>query len=362
MATQGIGAKLTENGLQISFEAWKDLIEQLENTKPNQNYIVACLSKFTQLTQVVPDLLKAENLDCFIGFPLKSRGNLLGILKLWVENSDTIVKEDLDIVSEVCDQLAIAIVQANLFQQVQNYTLELEARVAQRTAQLEEINQELKAFSYSISHDLRAPLRAIQGFATAIEEDYGEHLDDLGKEYTRRLVISAQQMERLIQDLLAYSRLSRAEIQIQTIDLSWVVASVIRQLEAEIAETQAQITVEQPLLSMLGNKTVLIQIVSNLLANAIKFVAPGVIPQVRIWTEVKGYNVRLWVEDNGIGIETPHQDRIFRVFERLHGNESYSGTGIGLAIIKKGMERLGGRFGLESNINQGSRFWIESKK
>ena len=362
LATQGMGNELADNPSQVSLETWQDLIEQLENTKPKQNYLVACLTKLPQLSQAVPYLLKTQDLDCFVGFPLRSRGNLLGILKLWVEDSNAVASEDLEIVAEVCDQLAIAIQQANLFQQVQNYSLELEARVAQRTAQLEEINQELKAFSYSISHDLKAPLRAIQGFATAIEEDYGEDLDDLGKEYTKRLVTSAQQMERLIQDLLAYSRLSRAEIQMQTIDLSLIVDSAINRLEPEIAQAQAKIAVDEPLAVMLGNKTVLMQIVSNLLSNAIKFVAPDAIPQVRIWTEADGDRVRLWIEDNGIGIETPHQDRIFRVFERLHGNEAYPGTGIGLAIVKKGMERLGGKFGIESNLDRGSRFWIEGRR
>ena len=361
LATQDIGTKLAENSSQDSLETWQDLIEQLENYDSDRDYIIACLSKLPQLSQVVPNLLEAENLDCFIGFPLRSRGNLLGILKLWVEDSEKIAREDLEIVGEVCSQLAIAIQQANLFQQVQNYSLELEARVAQRTAQLEEINQELKTFTYSISHDLKAPLRAIQGFATAIEEDYGENLDDLGKEYTRRLVTSAQQMEQLIQDLLAYSRLSSAEIQMQTIDMSRIVAEAIEQQDTEIMRTQAQITVDEPLANILGNKTVLMQIVSNLLSNAIKFVAADTIPQIHIWTEIKGDRVRLWIADNGIGIDPPHQDRIFRVFERLHGNEAYSGTGIGLAIVKKGMERLGGRFGVESSLNRGSRFWIEGK-
>ena len=347
---------------QISLPAWQDLIEQLEKSDPDQDYIVACLSKLPQLAQVVPNLLEADNLDCFIGFPLRSRGNLLGILKLWVEDSNTIVSEDLEIVSEVCNQLAIAFQQAHLFQQVQNHSLELEAKVSQRTAQLEEINQELKAFTYSISHDLKAPLRAIQGFATAIQEDYEESLDDLGKEYTKRLVTSTQQMERLIQDLLTYSRLSRAEVQMQTVNLSGIVASAIAQIEPEIVDIQGQITVDEPLAIMLGNKTILMQIVSNLLSNAIKFVAPDITPQVHIWTEVKNNRIRLWIEDNGIGIKTPHQERIFRVFERLHGSEAYPGTGIGLAIVKKGMERLGGRFGVESNVDRGSRFWIEGQR
>ena len=176
-------------------------------------------------------------------------------------------------------------------------------------------------------------------------------------------------MERLIQDLLTYSRLSQSEIQIQKINLAPIIAKVLEQLEPEIAKTQTQITIDEPLLSMMGNKTVLYQVISNLLTNAVKFLSPDTIPHIHIWTEIRGdrsnlenSRVRLWVEDNGIGIKPQHQERIFQVFERLHGNEAYSGTGIGLAIVKKGMERLGGRFGLESQPNQGSRFWIEGRR
>ena len=359
LATKGKGSTPAEHGFQLTLEVWQNLIAQLEHCSSQQNYLIACLNDLPLLPQLTPTL--KTKLDCFIAFPLWSRGNLLGILKLWVADVDTVIEEDLVIVREICDQLAIAIQQASLFGQLQNYSLELEARVAQRTAQLEDINQELKAFTYSISHDLKAPLRAIQGFATAIAEDYEDKLDDLGKEYTKRLVSSARQMEQLIQDLLTYSRLSRAEIQIQTVDLNLIVDNAIAQLEAELAKTQAQIVVDRPLLNILGNKTILMQIVNNLLSNAIKFVASEIVPQVHIWTETRGDRARLWVEDNGIGIEPPHQNRIFRVFERLHGGEAYSGTGIGLAIVKKGMERLDGNFGVESSLNKGSRFWIEGK-
>ncbi len=368
LGSQGVGKHLVDEGFQTGLEAWQDLIEQLQNQEKDreQNYIVACLSQLPSLSQAVKPLTTTK-LDCFIVFPLKFKGNLLGILQLWVENPEEITTDEgLAMVGEISNQLAIALEQARLYKQAQNYALELEARVAQRTAQLEEINQELKTFSYSISHDLKAPLRAIQGFATALQEDYAENLDDLGKEYTWRLTTSAQQMERLIQDLLAYSRLSQSEIQIQKINLASVVVKVLEQLEPEMTKTQARVNIPKPLLNMMGNKTVLFQVISNLLSNAIKFLPPDTVPQIHIWTETRGdrsnledSRVRLWIEDNGIGIEPQYQERIFQVFERLHGNEAYSGTGIGLAIVKKGMERLGGRYGVESQPNRGSRFWIE---
>ncbi len=362
LANQGQIDELAVNGFQVNLSVWQNLIEQLENLdRNNHRYALNYLSKFPQLSAAIPQFKQTE-LDCFIAFPVKSSGKLLGILKIWLKNTEKIASEELEIIREVCDQVAIAIVQANLSRKIKNYTLELETKIAQRTAQLEDINQELNAFTYSISHDLKAPLRAIQGFATALQEDYGENLDEVGREYAWRLTYSAQEMEKLIQDLLSYSRLARTEIQMRSLSLDGVIATAIEQLKTEIAESGAQITVEEPLSNIFGNQTVLIQIVVNLLSNAIKFVSDGVKPKIRIWTATEGDRVRLWIADNGIGISPQYQERIFNVFERLHGTETYPGTGIGLAIVKKGMERLGGKFGLESEFDRGSRFWIEGNK
>lgn len=361
LATKGIAEQTLAGKFQMPLSVWHDTIARIESHS-SREYIFAYLDDFPQLLDLTPSL-KQERLDCFICFPLIAGGNLLGIIKVWVESLWTVATEELDIVSEVGNSVAIALQQARLYQKTQNYTQELEAKVAQRTSQLEEINRELKAFTYTISHDLKAPLRAIQGFAVALQEDYGDNLDSLGHEYTRRLTASAQQMERLIQDLLTYSRLSRSEIQLSAVDLSKITAKATEALKLEIERSRAIITVTEPLATMFGNQTILFQVVTNLLSNAIKFVAADRVAQIHIWTEVKEDRVRLWVEDNGIGIKTEHQERIFRVFERLHGNESYTGTGIGLAIVKKGMERLSGRVGvesqLESKLSGGSRFWIE---
>ena len=192
-----------------------------------------------------------------------------------------------------------------------------------------------------------------------MNEDYGEDLDDLGIEYTERLVGSAQYMDRLIQDLLVYSRLSRSQIQLHSIDLSTVIIKARKALELEIEQSQARIIVANSLGKIWGNETILIQVVSNLISNAIKFVASDTVPQIEIESEIKADMVRLLIKDNGIGIKPEHQKRIFRVFERLHGNESYPGTGIGLAIVQKGITRLSGKVGVESKLGCGSLFWID---
>jgi signal transduction histidine kinase/CHASE3 domain sensor protein len=374
----------------------------------------------------------SEETSCCVIAPLMVEENRIGELCLVTEQTAVWTPEHQQIAQEVAAQLAIAIHQSQLREQIQNYTAQLEQRVAERTIKLQESNAELEAFSYSVSHDLRAPLRTLQGFTQAILEDYGDKLDSIGQEYANYIIESAVQMDTLISDLLSYSRLSRADISIQPIGLSNAIAQVLTQLDTELRERQAQVTVEEPLPQVMAHRITLVQALTNLLNNALKFVEPRVQPQVRVWAEereeedaetggngdterpstqdsgtgeafapkisgqvvkVVGPNadarqldatsaltplqtqnsyatphsplptpqkwIRLWVEDNGIGIAPEYQERIFRVFERLHGVETYPGTGIGLAIVRKGIERMGGRVGVESQLGQGSRFWIE---
>jgi PAS domain S-box-containing protein len=356
LMSQGGGTKIMSTGLELPLSVFQPIIEQLQH---GASSAIADLSIFQDSIEV--QSLQAEGLNRCVSFPLQTEQAFLGILKIWLAHPETLESEQISIATEVSAQIAIALQQARLSQQVQRYTTELEDRVRERTAQLQDINQELESFTYSVSHDLRAPLRALQGFATALLEDYGDRFDEVGRDYAQRLVTAAEQMERLIQDLLTYSRLSRAELRLTSVNLSAAVAEAIAQLETPIQQAQAQIIVEEPLASMYGNRAILLQAIANLLSNAIKFVPPNEQPRIHLRTETKNETVRLWVEDNGIGIEPKYGERIFKVFERLHGHEMYPGTGIGLAIVRKGMERLGGKSGFESTPGKGSRFWIEGR-
>jgi PAS domain S-box-containing protein len=247
---------------------------------------------------------------------------------------------------------------AELLEKVQNNAAELERRVAERTAQLQERNEELDSFAHSVSHDLKAPLRAMQGFAEILLED-----QPLGRaerlEYLKRILSAAQGMERLINDLLAYSRLSRSELQLQPVSLQKVVREAAQQLELASGGREYRLEIAEELPEVLGHHAVLVQVLLNLMSNGIKFVPKEVTPRLRIRGERQGGLCRLIVEDNGIGIPAEHQERIFKIFERLHSAESYPGTGVGLAIVRKAVSRLGGRIGVVSREGEGSRFWIE---
>jgi signal transduction histidine kinase len=341
------------------------IAEELRQSSVNAPENILVLAQPPLALQALP----SEGIRCCINVPLVARGQLIGSLNLGTDMTDTFTSEHVDIAREVADPLALAIQQARLHEQVQHHAAELEQRVAERTAKLEEINAELNSFSFSVSHDLRAPLRAVQGFADALLEDYTHTLDPLGQDYAQRIIDAAQRMDALIQDLLVYSRLSRTDLRLQPVDLSAVMTDVLTQLEMTIVEQQAEIRLAEPFPHVIGHHATLVQIVTNLMTNAMKFVAPGVQPYVQVWAEItttstaqkaeKGRWVRFWVEDNGIGIAPEQHERVFQIFERLHGIETYPGTGVGLAIVRKGAIRMGGDAGIESSPGQGSKFWIE---
>jgi signal transduction histidine kinase len=250
---------------------------------------------------------------------------------------------------------------ARLLQAEQGFRRDLERQIEERTAQLVQVNRELDAFAYTISHDLRAPLRAMHGFADALVEDYGGTLPEEGHRFASRIVSAAGRMENLIQDILAYSRLAREEVSIHPVSLDGIVQRVIAEAEPLIREMNATVEVQHPLPDVLAHPTTLSQAIQNLVSNALKFVAAGQAPHVVVRAEPVDEWVRLWVEDNGIGIDLSHQERVFQPFQRLHGVEAYPGTGIGLAIVRRSIERMGGRCGVISKPGVGSRFWIELK-
>ncbi|MDX1952694.1 MAG: response regulator [Verrucomicrobiota bacterium] len=230
-----------------------------------------------------------------------------------------------------------------------------------RAQQLTQANQELESFCYTIAHDLRAPLRAMEGLTAALIEDYGGHIDETGQDYGKRIRGAAERMDQMIQELLAYSRITLQQIELQPLSLSTIIQDVLAQLDYDLRKKNASTHIKLTDPQVMGHGAMLTQVVANLLSNGIKFVPPGIPPEIKIWDERINGVVRLWIEDNGIGIAPEHQERIFRVFERLHDRDTYVGTGIGLAIVQKAIHRMEGKVGVKSELGQGSRFWLELK-
>jgi PAS domain S-box-containing protein len=251
---------------------------------------------------------------------------------------------------------------ANTKEQLRHYAENLETVVNDRTAQLNQSVESLEGILYHVAHDLRAPLRAMNGFTQILMSQCSASLGAEGADYGRRIFEAVSRMDTLIQDLLSYGRMARPEIQMVAMDLEQELRAILSILEVEFKTTGAEVEVQGPFPSVLGDANLLGEILMNLLTNGVKFVAPGVRPHLRVWSETRGQMVRVWVEDNGIGIAPEYQAKIFGMFERLHKYETYPGTGVGLAVVAKGMKRMHGNFGVESEPGQGSRFWIELKR
>lgn len=231
----------------------------------------------------------------------------------------------------------------------------LEQRVQERTAKLQQIVEELEAFSYSVSHDLRAPLRALVAYAEVLMEETADLSPD-ARDYAEKIARSAQRMDHLTQDLLTYTRVSRHGVTLDRVDLGTLVRDVV-QTYPSILRWSEHIELREPLPTVLGHAPSLMQCFSNLLDNAFKFASPGRTPRVIVSASVAGEFVRVLVTDNGIGIEPQHHERIFGIFERA--TRDAEGTGIGLAIVRRAVERMGGRVGVQSVPGAGATFWLE---
>jgi signal transduction histidine kinase len=259
--------------------------------------------------------------------------------------------EELRPIETVASQVAFAI-------ERKKSAAELESLVAERTASLQKAIEQMEEFSYSVSHDLRSPVRAMRGYAEALLADYGARLDDEGRELLGRIQRNGLRMDRLIQDLLTYSRLARREIKMEPVSLDRLVREVIQHYP-EMAPHVATIEILGTLPDVMAHEPSLMQVISNLLGNAVKFVRPGTRPRVTIGCDAQHGRARLWVQDNGIGIAPEYQQRLFGLFERVHTDQVFEGTGIGLAIVRKAVERMAGTVGVISDGTSGSRFWIE---
>jgi signal transduction histidine kinase len=240
-------------------------------------------------------------------------------------------------------------------QLLSNRAVHLEALVEKRTARLTEMVNELQHLSYAITHDMRAPLRAMSAFSELILQKTSGASPET-HDYCHRILTGARRLDKLIQDALNYTKAVLQELPLEPVNLSELLRGMI-DTYPNLHANKAHIHIEGDPPSVLGNESLLTQCFSNLLENAVKFVAPGMRPDVRIWSDLHNGFVRIWIQDNGIGIPKHAQQRLFGMFQKL--DTQYEGTGIGLAIVRKVVERMGGRVSVDSEVGKGTRFCVE---
>jgi two-component system CheB/CheR fusion protein len=303
----------------------------------------------------VAHLASLLGLGSILVAPVRSRaGDVLGGLVLGHFKPHGFSARDERMAAGLAAQASVALDNAHVFDQ-------LERKVEERTSRLRETIADLQAFSYTVSHDLRAPLRAMQSYAQALKEDHGGELKDGARHYLARIELAGLRLDRLIQDVLTYSRISQGTLGLKPVDLDRLVREIVDQYP-NLQAAEGAVTIEGPLPVVQAEESSATQCFSNLLGNALKFVPKSRRPRIRIRAEEREEAWRVWIEDNGIGIARDDQERIFKMFERVATDGEYEGTGIGLAIVRKAMERMGGEVGLESEPGEGSRFWLEFKK
>ena len=250
----------------------------------------------------------------------------------------------------------------NAHTQLAGRARQLEQAVSERTVQLRDTVGELQGFSYSVSHDMRAPLRAMQSYASYLIDEYGSKLDEKGVNYLNQIKRSSVRLDRLTQDVLSYTRILHANVPMQTVDLDRLVRDIV-EVFPNGQPIKPEIQIKGILPRVMGNEALLGQCISNLLSNGAKFVSRGTTPHLEISAEaMQDDSIRVSFRDNGIGIAPENHSRIFRLFERIHPEAEYEGTGLGLTIVGKATERMGAQLGLESEVGKGSKFWIQLRK
>jgi signal transduction histidine kinase len=296
--------------------------------------------------------LLASDVRYYKVVPMIAGGELLGAISFGGATPE-FPAEQVAIAQEVATQLAIATVQARLLERVRRHADELEARVRARTAELEGAVKELDAFSYSVSHDLRAPARAVDGYARMLQEDFGARLDDEGRRLLGVVRGEAARMGRLIDDLLAFSRSGRQAMQAARVDMDGLVREVLETLRGEHPAAQVAVA---PLPAAVGDRALLRQVWDNLIGNALKYSSRVPAPRVDIGGAADGDQCEYWVRDNGAGFDARYSNKLFTVFQRLHHAEEFPGTGVGLAIVQRIVARHGGRVAAEGSPGAGARF------
>ncbi|WP_455206062.1 ATP-binding protein [Kaarinaea lacus] len=344
-SSQGIGKRIPLQGI----------VGDLEALRQGKVHVVNDINEIIDLP--IAKALADAGEKMYINVPLIAQDQLIGTLNLGSDTANDFSEEEIDIASEVASVLAISIQQAALHEQVQIHAELLEQRVKERTAALEAANSELESFSYSVSHDLRAPLRSIDGFSQVILEDYADRLDDAGQDYLKRVRNASQRMGHLIDDMLTLSRLNRGVVKREPVALHEMVHEVINSLRETEPDRQVDFKMANDI-RVNADPHLLRVVLENLLGNAWKFTAKVQHAEIEVGEKRIDGKTAIYVQDNGAGFSMDYAHKLFGAFQRLHSYKEFAGTGIGLASVQRIINRHGGEIWAAGEEGKGATFYF----
>ncbi|NHJ06195.1 MAG: PAS domain S-box protein [Candidatus Heimdallarchaeota archaeon] len=302
--------------------------------------------------------LKERKLNSVITWPiLKVNNELLGVLQLASRKAKEIPQEDKILFKTLAGTLANVIERKIAEEELKKLNEELELRVQERTKQLGEVIKELESFSYTISHDLRSPLRSIAGFSDALQEDYSDFLDTTGKDYLNRIKLAAKKMSNLIDEILSLSRLTSVELNFKEVNISEIAKQIIAEYKKQEPTRDIDITIEENMI-VKGDPTLINTIMENLLGNSWKFTSKTPKARINFGKKILNNQEVFFVQDNGIGFNMAYGEKLFTIFQRLHSDNEFEGTGVGLAIVQRIIQRHNGRIWGEGKEGKGATFYF----
>lgn len=332
----------------------------IDDTLLNGNVsIIEPLTERNANTPMRKALLK-EGVCALMNVPLNYQKTLIGTINFGSTKCGVFTKDNQDFAVQMADIIAIAIKQRQLHDLVLKHTEELENKVKERTLQLETANAELSAFTYSVSHDLRSPLRAIDGFSKVLEEDYTDNLDEQAKYYIERVRSATQRMGHIIDDLLYLSKVSRMTLSREKLNVSKLAEATVFNFHT-VNPTRKYVAKIQPDVWVEADPNLLLIIMENLLSNAWKYSSKNEISEIEFGTFENEGEIIYYIKDNGVGFDMQYEDKLFKAFQRLHHSTEFEGNGIGLATVKRIIGHHGGKIWAESELDKGSTFYFTLK-
>jgi len=337
----------------------KNLYKVLRTRKPEfipvvPPLLLKSISRGNEQYKIIHDL----GINSVINLPLIVRDKVYGMMSLLLEGEGKVFDEhDLMMAKEIARRATLAIENGRLFDEAQNLNKDLEQRVTARTVELETINKELESFSYSVSHDLRAPLRSIDGFSNIILKKYTPFLDDEGKDYFQRVMHATHQMGQLIDALLKLARLTRVEMTFESTNLSEMAASIVQEFMSAQPQRKVHLNIEPGIIAKVDKNLIQVAL-HNLFENAFKYTRNNEVTEIHFGQTIKNGKNICFIRDNGVGFDMKYVDKLFGAFQRLHSTKEFEGTGIGLATVQRIIHRHKGRIHAKSELGKGATFFF----